>query len=769
MADVSIDFPVIVSSTLDIGNIPGVDETNESGLFGVIFSGEVDTSRPFVAEKASIGVSFLASVIDPNKRTYETGVFGASFSAETIYGEVAPSPQPDTPHGQDIVTFDYNGCVGMCLPLIPCGLGQRPSVQVISEFKSHSIRSAIHTEQRQNDYRYPFRSYTFDYVIPYNDQFSILHIMENIDRFVVAVPLFLEMYRFSRDIASEETDFYLSAEPEYHLYHAEYVFVIDGQTKAGYLHKITALNNDLSTNVAPDLGSLSVTPGAYLDYTKGRFAVFPVLVGWIDSFNPDRNMRVLNGSLTVREGKPTITPRGAVKSPAIAGYLLKDNGIFVDFGNVADQIPLLYYCFARFSYDNAFVGCDLTSGYNGRMAGRLHTNPEDLTANNAIIQADSDEFTYFSYERDYVELTITLKFDDITNLYELLQIKLIAEDTNQHIFLKMQRNVPDYEGKVYFSVGFSFMSYTMFDMYSLTEDFIKNWNTFTIRIYMDGIIKVYVNGLFMNALITYVLKNSINNFAQNTRLSLYCNTQTINSDYPEYSNYIIDSISYVFKNRPTTQTPNIAYEVNNSNILIDFGESDGNNALAISGGNNGAYSLTTGISDRLGIKPAAGASDFIIRTGNILTFVPLDCTVTDPNKRSVLTFDMLITAGNVGQVVLSIFNESIPNEKIEYSLVELNTNYPYSKIRLVSERMGTLLDTSYTFSYTKTANNMVVNFGGNLGNDGSFWNHYFTGMAGQYTFATNNVPYIVNPIIQISLPAADSTILYAATVGYVGG
>jgi len=312
--DVSLDLPVTVSAEIETGNVPGIDETKEGGLFGATFSADVDTSRSLLVHAPKFGVFFSTSVVDTNKRMYETGVFGASFSADFTIEEVAPAPQPGLPSGQDIFMFEYYGGLGMQLPLLPCGLGQRPTAQIISEFKGHSTRSATHVEQRQNDYELPFRTYTFDYVVPYIEQFPFLHIMENTDRFVVAVPLFPEMYRFSCDIAAGETDLYFSTEPEYHLYHSEYVFVMDGAGKYGCFHKIVALNDDSTTNVAPHLGSMTVFPAAPIPYTRGRFAMFPVLIGWVGDSSPDLvNRKTLSGSLTVREGRPARSPRGYVK------------------------------------------------------------------------------------------------------------------------------------------------------------------------------------------------------------------------------------------------------------------------------------------------------------------------------------------------------------------------------------------------------------------------------------------------------------------------
>ena len=314
MVDVSIDFPVTVSTELEIGNVPGIDATEEGGLFGATFSAEVDATRSFIDPSPKFGVKFAATIEDRNKRTFDTAMFGATFEAEFTYTEPAPSPQPGTPAGQDIFMFEYYGCPAIQLPLLPCGLGQRPAAQIVHEFKGHKVQSLTHIEQRQNYHRLPFRTYTFDYVISPMEQFAIKHIMENTDRFVVAVPLFPEMYRLSCTIKAGETDLYMITEPEYHLYHSEYVFLIDGQTKHGCFHKITAINNDPTTNVEPHAGSLSISPGAAVDYTPDRFALFPVLIGWVDAFEPDLvNRKAVSGSLTIREGRPAIGPRGYVK------------------------------------------------------------------------------------------------------------------------------------------------------------------------------------------------------------------------------------------------------------------------------------------------------------------------------------------------------------------------------------------------------------------------------------------------------------------------
>ena len=312
--DVSLDFPVGVSSLIEIGNGPGVDEATDTSRFGAVFSGEIDTSRSFLAPAPKFGVSFKASVTDDNKRIYERVSFGATFSADYLYNEPAPAPQPGTPHGQDMSFFTHHGWPVMHLPLLPAALGQRPNAEIHYEFKDRRVRSQTHIEQRMNLFHLPFRTYTFDYVITPQEQFAIQHIMENTDRFLVAVPLFPEMYRLSGTVKTGETDIYMIVEPEFNLYHSEFVFLIDGPSKHGCFHKIEALNNDPTTNDELNAGSMTVSPGAAVEYGKSRYALFPVLIGWVDSFEPETvNRKTVAGSLTVREGWPSMAPRGPVK------------------------------------------------------------------------------------------------------------------------------------------------------------------------------------------------------------------------------------------------------------------------------------------------------------------------------------------------------------------------------------------------------------------------------------------------------------------------
>lgn len=298
--DVSLDFPVTVSSVIDIGNVPGIDVTKEQGVFGAVFSGEVDTSRSFINPSPKFGVKFGATIEDRNKRAYDTALFGATFEADFTYTEPAPAPQPGLPAGRDIQFHDYFGHPIMPLALLPGALGQRPSVQIVHDFKSRVVRSSTHIEQRQNHFRDPFRTYTFDYVIYPNEQFSILHTLENTDRFPVLVPLFPEMYRFSRPVAAGDQTWWVSTEPEYHLYHAKWLMVFDGVTKWADVYEVGGLQWAETDELSA--GSIDVAPGAATPYSPGRYAIFPCMVGWIDDFEPEMvNRKTLTGSLTVRE------------------------------------------------------------------------------------------------------------------------------------------------------------------------------------------------------------------------------------------------------------------------------------------------------------------------------------------------------------------------------------------------------------------------------------------------------------------------------------
>lgn len=303
--DVSLDFPVTVSSLIEIGNVPGIDESKETGTFGAVFSGEIDTTRSFLAPAPKFGVTFKASVIDENRRVYERAIFGATFSADTTYSAPAPAPQPGTPCGQDMSFFTYLEKPVMRLPLLPTGLGQRPGAEIVFDFKGRVVKGQTHIEQRMPFFPLPFRTYTFDYVITPQEQFAINHIMENTDRFLVAVPVFLEMYRFSQTVAAGNKTFVFITEPEWHLYHSNYIYVIDCRSKWGYLHEIDHLVSNFSGSSEKEAGALTVKEGAYIDYLEGGFAAFPVLIGFVDSFEPKQvNRKAAAGSLTVREYIP---------------------------------------------------------------------------------------------------------------------------------------------------------------------------------------------------------------------------------------------------------------------------------------------------------------------------------------------------------------------------------------------------------------------------------------------------------------------------------
>jgi hypothetical protein len=298
--DVSLDFPVGVSSLIEIGNIPGIDEATETSRFGAVFSGEIDTSRSFLAPAPKFGVSFKAAVTDDNKRIYERVSFGATFEADYLYNEPAPAPQPGLPRGRDMMFHDYFGRPAMALGLLPAALGQRPSAEIQYDMDTRIVRSQTHIEQRMPFYRESLRTYTFDYVIYPNHQFSIMHTMENCDRFPVIVPLFPEMYRFSKPVNVGDTTWWMSTEPEYNLYRAKFVMVFDGQSKWGDLYEVNGLQWAATDEWSA--GSMDVDPGAAVGYTTGRYSIFPCMVGWVDSFEPDTvNRRTLTGSLTVRE------------------------------------------------------------------------------------------------------------------------------------------------------------------------------------------------------------------------------------------------------------------------------------------------------------------------------------------------------------------------------------------------------------------------------------------------------------------------------------
>ena len=298
--DVSLDFPVGVSSLIEIGNVPGIDEATEITGFGAVFSGEIDTSRSFITAAPKLGVSFKASVIDNNRHTYERVSFGAVFEAEYTYNQPAPDPQPGLPRGRDLMFHDYFGRPAMALGLLPAALGQRPNAEINYDIDTRIVRSQTHIEQRMPFYREPLRTYTFDYVIYPNHQFSIMHTMENCDRFPVIVPLFPEMYRFSKPVSAGDTTWWMTTEPEYNLYRAKFVMVFDAASKWGMMHEVDGLQ--WADTDEWSAGSMDVSPGAPVALTTGRYAIFPCMVGWVDSFEPETvNRRTLTGSLTIRE------------------------------------------------------------------------------------------------------------------------------------------------------------------------------------------------------------------------------------------------------------------------------------------------------------------------------------------------------------------------------------------------------------------------------------------------------------------------------------
>lgn len=298
--DVSLDFPVTVSSLIEIGNVPGIDESKETGTFGATFSGEIDTSRSFLAPAPKFGATFKASVIDENRRVYERAMFGAIFEADTTYNAPAPAPQPGLPSGRDLIFKDYFGIPVMPLTLLPASLDGRPNAEITYNMDTRVVRAQTHIEQRMPFFMEAHRTYTFDYVIYPNHQFSIMHTIENSDRFPVVIPLFPEMYRFSKNVSAGDNTWWLITEPEYNLYRAKFVMVYDAVTKWSDIYENIGLQWAQTDEL--NAGSIDVDPGAAVSYAPGRYALFPCMVGWIDDFEPTLvNRRTLTGSLTVRE------------------------------------------------------------------------------------------------------------------------------------------------------------------------------------------------------------------------------------------------------------------------------------------------------------------------------------------------------------------------------------------------------------------------------------------------------------------------------------
>lgn len=305
--DVSLSFAANIGTELAIGSINGEDSTGESCAIDVTFDANIDTSHAVLATRSVFGVSFTATVFDPNARLYERGRFAVSFQASIDYVSTPSAPQPDLPSGPDITFVSYFGQPVMPLCLVPSALGQPPSAQIVYDLATRIVRSQTHMEQRMNMNDSARRTYTFDYVVYPSQQTSILHIMENCDRFPVMVPLFPEMYRFDRNVPVGSAMWRLTAVPEYNLYEATHVMVVDGARKTGDVYAVTGVgwnydDGEVFSYVEVDPGAIAVHPG-------GRCAMFPCLIGWVDSFEPEYiNKRTLAGSLTVREHMSGVSP-----------------------------------------------------------------------------------------------------------------------------------------------------------------------------------------------------------------------------------------------------------------------------------------------------------------------------------------------------------------------------------------------------------------------------------------------------------------------------
>lgn len=307
--DASVDFVASIGTALAIGNVTGIDVTDEACRVGVSFEASIDTSHAVLVNTSKVGVRFSASVFDPNVRVHERALVGVSFQASFTYTAPPPSPQPNLPSGQDLSFISYFGQPAMPLCLLPAALGQRPSAQIVYDLETRVVRSQTHMEQRMNMVGEARRTYTFDYVVHPSQQFSVLHIMENCDRFPVVVPLFPELYRFRLDIPIGEQLWSFTTLPEYNLYRATHVMVVDGVRKWGDVYQVT----DVSwTYVEGELTAyVEVDPGSSVVYPKGRCALFPCMVGWVDSFEPELvNRQTLTGSLTVREHLSGVSPCG---------------------------------------------------------------------------------------------------------------------------------------------------------------------------------------------------------------------------------------------------------------------------------------------------------------------------------------------------------------------------------------------------------------------------------------------------------------------------
>jgi hypothetical protein len=283
--------------------------------FGVSFSGEIITSGyAWNTNNTKFGVSFNAYRSDISGKMPLPTSFGFTLYSDIIYGTpsvIIPDTVEMKPTG-DIQSFAYYSKTVNVLPLIPTAIGQSPTIEVTTSFLNLTVRATSHLEQRRNHLDWPMRKYTFDYVLFPTDYNNVMNIMENLDRCPVAVPLFNEMYQLTRILSAGDSSIYIRQYPELHLWLSKYVMLIDGTSKAHYILPIDYIEQiipDTSGEIQTEVTSsdsystiIHVNASLEIDIPKNRYMVFPVLIGWVDSFTPQQlNRKIFSGTLEVNE------------------------------------------------------------------------------------------------------------------------------------------------------------------------------------------------------------------------------------------------------------------------------------------------------------------------------------------------------------------------------------------------------------------------------------------------------------------------------------